>query len=622
MVAVTVKAGNTTELNTTGTPSREVADVAGKLMRLAELAHDFGAEQVEDEAKYLAERLTEGRFYVACIGQFKRGKSTLSNALVGDPVLPTGVVPVTTVPTVLRYGQNRCARVRFRGGTWTKVNPEELMQFVSEQHNPENAKNVAGVEVFLASPVLADGMCLVDTPGLGSIFAGNTAATQTFVPQMDAAIIVAGADPPIAGEELALVEEVGKHVRQLLVVLNKADRVTEAERQIAEPFTRSILEKRLRRPIGPIYEISAFERLQNQGRKWDWDLFVASLQKIVEESGRTLVREAGERGVQRFGEEILSVTLEEREALVRPIEESEHRITCMRSTIDDAERSLREIGYLFMAEKHRLSDLFLERRKKFLLESLPGAKAEASEEFRKIRRRYGPRFRREAMHAAQTVAASRVLPWLAKEQAFAEEEYRKVADRFVNIANGFLTQLSQSKIPELSRMPNALNSEKGLHALSRFRFEELIHVAQPASPLRYAADAILRAVGAFSVVERDAMAFFEYLMEMNSSRVQSDLIDRVEESQSQLEAEIRKLLHEITRVATTALEHAREVKSRLTAAVEDKLRRIALIEKEVRLLGGTRSYLPFLVSVPTCLAADFPCVDQGPLGSASGESAD
>ena len=77
------------------------------------------------------------------------------------------------------------------------------------------------------------------------------------------------------------------------------------------------------------------------------------------------------------------MTLEEREALVRPIEESERRISAMRETIAETERSLREIGYLFMAEKHRLSDLFLERRKKFLRENLVAARAEANGEFRK-----------------------------------------------------------------------------------------------------------------------------------------------------------------------------------------------------------------------------------------------
>jgi hypothetical protein len=57
-------------------------------------------------------------------------------------------------------------------------------------------------------------MCLVDTPGLGSVFAGNTAATQAFVPHIDAAIIVIGTDPPLSGEELELVKTVSHDVHE------------------------------------------------------------------------------------------------------------------------------------------------------------------------------------------------------------------------------------------------------------------------------------------------------------------------------------------------------------------------------------------------------------------------
>jgi Dynamin family len=562
----------------------ETGDAAGKLARIAQLGQEFGSERVTDEATSLANRLKEGRFYVTCIGQFKRGKSTLLNALVGDSVLPTGVVPITTVPTVVRYGETRRARVRFKGGTWTYVLPEELMQYVSEEHNPENTKGVAAVEVFVPSPLLVNGMCFVDTPGLGSIFAGNTAATQAFVPHIDAALIVVGADPPIAGEELALVEEVGKQVHHLIVILNKADRTSDADRRVAVLFTRKVLEKRLARAIGSIYEVSAYQSLGKSGTHWDWNALVAALQKLVEESGRALVREAGERGLQRLGEEMLSITFEEREALLRPIEESERRIIAMRETIAETERSLRGIGYLFMAEKHRLSDLFLERRTQFLTITLIAAKAEATEHMRKIPRLYGPAFRREAMRAAQTIAARRVLPWLTNEQVVAEGEYRKVADRFVNIGNEFLQKLSESKIPELSRMPNALNTEKGFRVASRFRFEDLINVAQPASPLRYLADVVLGLVGAFSVIQHDALIFFDYLLEMNSSRVQSDVMERVAESQGQLEAEIRKLLQAVTCIATSALEHAREAKGKGAAAVTEKLERIAAAEEEIHAL--------------------------------------
>ena len=71
----------------------------------------LGEGSIGADVRQLVARINEGRFFVACVGQFKRGKSTLLDALVGEPILPTGVVPVTTVPTVLRYGNQRTARV-------------------------------------------------------------------------------------------------------------------------------------------------------------------------------------------------------------------------------------------------------------------------------------------------------------------------------------------------------------------------------------------------------------------------------------------------------------------------------------------------------------------------------
>jgi hypothetical protein len=91
------------------------------ILRLAELSEEFAAEQIAADARSVAERVSEGRFYVACIGQFKRGKSTVLNALVGDRVLPTGVVPVTAVPTIVRYGRRAAVRVRFEAGEWTDI---------------------------------------------------------------------------------------------------------------------------------------------------------------------------------------------------------------------------------------------------------------------------------------------------------------------------------------------------------------------------------------------------------------------------------------------------------------------------------------------------------------------
>ncbi|MGA9671622.1 MAG: dynamin family protein, partial [Terracidiphilus sp.] len=156
-------------------------DGSARLLRLGRLAQELGTEPVAEEARELAARVSEGRFYVACVGQFKRGKSTLLNALVGHEVVPTGFVPVTAVPTVIRFGDKPQARVRMRDGAWRDVAMTDLKEYVTEELNPENKREVDGAEVFVPSPLLSSGMCFVDTPGLGSVFTGNTATTQAFI---------------------------------------------------------------------------------------------------------------------------------------------------------------------------------------------------------------------------------------------------------------------------------------------------------------------------------------------------------------------------------------------------------------------------------------------------------
>ena len=90
---------------------------ASRLRSLAACAGEISADRLAPEATALAERFAEGRFHVACLGQFKRGKSTLLNALVGESVLPTGVVPMTSAATVLRAGLTLAVRVHFQNGS-------------------------------------------------------------------------------------------------------------------------------------------------------------------------------------------------------------------------------------------------------------------------------------------------------------------------------------------------------------------------------------------------------------------------------------------------------------------------------------------------------------------------
>lgn len=556
-------------------------DGASRLLRLADLAQELDAGPVAEEARELAARISEGRFYVACVGQFKRGKSTLLNALVGHEVVPTGFIPVTAVPTVIRFGDALHARIRMRDGSWRDVPMSDLKEYVTEELNPENRKHVDGAEVFVPSPLLASGMCFVDTPGLGSVFTGNTATTQAFIPHIDAALVVVGADPPIAGEELALVEAVGKQVQDLILVINKADRTTDPERTAAAKFTREVLEKRLHRAIGEVFEVSAVERIENRGPLRDWERLLTRFRDLVEDSGRNLVRAACDRGIQRLGEQVLAIVSEDRDALQRPLEESERRIMLIKETINEAERSMRELNFLFMAEQHRISDLFVDRHKEFFTTAWAECAAEFTEALPTVPLGFGPHYRQGVMHLAQQISSRKIMPWLKPEQEEGERQYRAVALRFVEMGNNFLKRLAEAGLSELTRMPHALDPEKGLRVRSSFIFEKFIGTAEPPSPLRWLADGFLPLVGARKVITNEAREFLRHLLETNSARAQNDVLNRIQESRERLEVEIRKLLHEVSRIAEQALERARKVKEEGSPAVQSAVEWLNGLEQEV-----------------------------------------
>jgi hypothetical protein len=293
------------------------------------------------------------------------------------------------------------------------------------------------------------------------------------------------------------------------------------------------------------------------------------------------VQAAGERGIQRLSKELLAIVHEDRDALLRPIEESEQRITAMKQTLADAEQSMRELGYLLMGEQHRLSDFFRGRRKAFLAAALPKATQEFEDFLHSAPRILGSAHRRYVMHEAQAISRRDVVPWLQTEQEEGERRYRAVGRRFAQMGNDFLTRLAETGVPELGRMLHVLDAEAGFRVRSEFRFREFIEIAQPSSPLRKFADVCLGFIGLCNWIDNDARWFLGWLFEVNSSRVQNDVLNRIEESRNRLEAEIRTLLHEVSRIAEQSLARAKHAKDEGATAVKAALWRLARLEKNI-----------------------------------------
>ena len=243
------------------------------LEKCTHLVSDLGAEFDHETEKIssLKSRLQEGRLHLAVLGQFKRGKSTLLNALIGESVLPVSVVPLTSVPAFIRFGEQPMIRVYYSGkqnveeytGKATSERTAFLVKHVTEQGNPKNELGITEVEVLLPSPLLSKGVVLIDTPGIGSTFRHNTQATLNFLQQCDAAFFLISADPPISEVELDFLEQVRKKVPRLFFVLNKIDYLDADERHEALTFFRRILAEHL--DVGeniPIFCVSSRQGLE------------------------------------------------------------------------------------------------------------------------------------------------------------------------------------------------------------------------------------------------------------------------------------------------------------------------------------------------------------------------
>lgn len=553
------------------------------LGRLVEVADELGVGRVVRELRALAGRVAEGRFYVACFGQFKRGKSTLINALVGEPVLPAAALPVTAVPTILRYGRTPLAEVRFTDGESARIPTAEIASFVTEDANPGNVKRVEAVEVELPAAILRSGLCLVDTPGLGSVFAVATGATRSFVPHVDAAILVIGADPPLSADEAALAEEVATRVPDLLVVLTKADRVTSTERGQAAAFAGRVLAERLGREVGRIFQVSATERLAGDETR-DWAELTRALERLAAESGRRLVAAARERGVRRLAEELLGRVQERRAALLRPVVESERRLAALHDSAAEIRERLLYLGHLLAAEQGRLRESFRGRRERFLARAREFAAERLEHALDAVGPLRGPVFRRRAAAITREVAREVVDPWLEEERRAADAMYREVEERFSAVANAFLEELAASGGAGLEHLPRSLGPASGLRAREAYYFQPFMTEFVSTLPLQWLADALAPPRWTRRRIRRAAHAFLQRLLDVNSARVSNDLDNRVRESRRQLEAEVQGALEEALTAAERAERDAAETRAQGAAAVSAEVDRLEALQREVRSL--------------------------------------
>ncbi len=309
----------------------------------------------------LRDKIRTDTFNLVVVGQFKRGKTSLINALLGNAILPVSVVPLTSIVTIMTYGEALRASVHFNDGKTMEISPESIHEYVTEKGNPKDAKDVREVVLTYPSPYLRDGVRLIDTPGVGSIYQHNTDIAYRYLPKSDAALFLFSVDQPISKSEIDFLHDVKEYSKKILFLLNKADYLCERELTESIEFSKNVLRETMGTEV-KLFPVSARLALEGSVSKSD-EVFRKSLLPVfkdelnkflVEEKGKILILSAANNLLRMLSQAKLELELEIR-SLSAPLEELKEKLLAFEDKKKETELEKQNFDILLKGETIRLA---------------------------------------------------------------------------------------------------------------------------------------------------------------------------------------------------------------------------------------------------------------------------
>lgn len=226
-------------------PGSEPSRVARLLAAALAEADRAGRPDLQARLGRERTRLATSGCLVAVVGEFKQGKGTLINALLGLRVCGTDPVATTLVPTAVRYAPRPTALLRMGGAAVGSGAARQASFGPSGSDGPEQAPTIStvqaltqadpaggqlappgvtGAEIGIPRRLLASGLFLLDTPGLnGGLSDGRAASTLRAAADADAVVFVSDASQELTAPELELLRRLARAGPAVVLALTKVD---------------------------------------------------------------------------------------------------------------------------------------------------------------------------------------------------------------------------------------------------------------------------------------------------------------------------------------------------------------------------------------------------------------
>ncbi|AVP70158.1 dynamin family protein [Prescottella equi] len=196
------------------------------LDRTSEIASSAGRADLVDRLAVVRRRVVDPRFRVVVVGQLKQGKSQFVNSLLNLSVCSVGDDETTAVPTVVQHAEQASAELVLAepGGETRRVEvPLAELDSVTPSTPLAQGREVLRLEVGVPSPLLADGLVFVDTPGVGGHGNPHAAATLGLLPGADAVLVLSDASQEFTEPELAFLRQVTGLCPAVACLITKTD---------------------------------------------------------------------------------------------------------------------------------------------------------------------------------------------------------------------------------------------------------------------------------------------------------------------------------------------------------------------------------------------------------------